>query len=218
MRYAGVYGFTQLASILLNTDLNNMVENETINRFERIHDDIMHADPGKSILSTQDPKIDTPLMTELKEESGSKKDTFGLMSELTGPTWGHLKYLAIVSGILDVDESTFNKIVFGNVDYSEDSEDSARYTAYQLSTEYGRWKNKIWPAMRDGRGMDLVRHWLGLYPRSWTKKGHEWLFGTKAERKAEKEELNPNQKAINILNMLDSGYSADEIKLRHWEG
>tara|TARA_R110002051_G_scaffold5586_4_gene28578 strand:- start:6701 stop:9520 length:2820 start_codon:yes stop_codon:yes gene_type:complete len=218
MRYAGVYGFTQLASILLNTDLNNMIENETINRFERVHDDIMNADPGKGILSTQDPEIDTPLITELKKESGGKKDTFGLMSELTGPTWGHLKYLGIVSGIINLDESTFNKIVFGNVDYSEDTEDSARYTAYQLSTEYGRWKNKIWPAMRDGRGMDLVRHWLGLYPRSWTKKGHEWLFGTKAERKAEKQELNPNQKAINVLNMLDSGYTADEIRLRHQEG
>ena len=66
--------------------------------------------------------------------------------------------------------------------------------------------------------MDLVRHWLGLYPRSWTKKGHEWLFGTKAERKEEKKELNPNQKAINILNMLSDGYDADEIRLRHWEG
>ena len=30
MRYAAVYGFTQLASIVLNTDLNNMIENETL--------------------------------------------------------------------------------------------------------------------------------------------------------------------------------------------
>ena len=218
MRYAAVYGFTQLASIVLNTDLNNMIENETISRVERIHSDLMNADPGKSILLDPDPEIDTPMITKLKEEALSKKDTFGLLAQVSGPTIGHLKYLSIVSGIINLDASTFNKVVFGNVDYSEDSEDSARYTAYQLSTEYGRWKNKIWPAVRDGRGMDLVRHWLGLYPRSWTKKGHEWLFGTKAERKEEKKELNPNQKAINILNMLSDGYDADEIRLRHWEG
>ena len=218
MRYAGLYGFTQLASILLNTDLNNMIENETISRIHRIHDDIIHADPGNSILGGDhrpEGDVISPLLTEMDQET--KKATFGLLSEMTGATWGHLKYLSIVSGLIDVDDSTFNKIVFGNVDYSTDSEDSARYTAYQLSTEYGRWKNKIWPAIRDGRGMDLLRHYLALYPRGWTKKGHEMIFGTKAERKKEKEISDPNQKAINVLNMLRDGYSADEIRSRHWE-
>ena len=218
MRYAGVYGITQLASILLNTDLSNMIENETISRIQRIHDDIMHADPGNSILGGDhhpEGHVTSPLLIDM--DKGTKKATFGLLSEMTGATWGHLKYLSIVSGLIDVDDSTFNKIVFGNVDYSEDSEDSARYTAYQLSTEYGRWKNKIWPALRDGRGMDLLRHYLGLYPRRWTKKGHEMIFGTKAERKKQEQVKDPNQKAISVLNMLRDGYDAEDIMSSHWE-
>ena len=215
LRYAGVYGFTQLASIILNTDLNAIFENETISRIKRIHDDLGNIDPGWDILGSddvstkmEDGEIPFPLAAQAQAVK-PEKATFGLLSQVSGPFIGHLKYLTIASGIIDLDESTFNKVVFGNVDYSEDTEDSARYSAYQLSTEYGRWKNKIWPAVRDGRGMDIIRHYLNWYPRSWTKRGHEWIFGTPEPKK---QQADPNIQAVKVLNLIDEGYSSEEIR------
>jgi len=143
MRYAGLFGMIQLGSILLNVDLNNMLENETINRLYRIEKDIV-------------------------EEGSKEKATFGLLSEFTGPTIGHLKYWSITSGLTKLD-TPLKRRLLGNIDYTLDTEDSRRYTDYQYSTEYGRFRHKILPALRDGRGVDLLRHWLALYPSSWIK-------------------------------------------------
>tara|TARA_Y100000310_G_scaffold5975_1_gene6862 strand:+ start:2862 stop:5510 length:2649 start_codon:yes stop_codon:yes gene_type:complete len=154
MRYAGIYGLISLASVATNMDLHAVFENETVNRAKRTTDDIMHY-------------------------NSEDKATFGLLSEVSGSTIGHLKYAGIVSGIIKLDRSDIEKLLFGNVDYASGDEDIQRYTAYQYSTEYGRAVNKTWPAVRDGRGMDLVRHWLNLYPRNWTKWGHEKVFGKK---------------------------------------
>ena len=213
-RYAGVYGVLQLGSILLNTDLNNLFENETISRINRIHNDLTIG--GELELSdyiitdyssdTDNLRSKIKFPQDLMAGKGRDKSTFGLSAEVFGPTLGHIKYGLINSGIIDLDSSTFNKVVFGNVDYSDKDESTARYEAYQLSTEYGRFVNKTWPALRDGRGMDLVRHWLALYPRKWTKEYHESIFGKK-EDKMRLKGLKPEVKeAVNILDqMLESG-------------
>ena len=235
-RYAGVFGVIQLGSILLNTDLNNLFENETISRVRRVHDDLTiggeydiqdllnpdYRSMSDLTFSEQDEtKVDIPSDTPIRSiskagqvfpqdfiRSGRKKNTFGLTAEIFGPSLGHAKYGMIQSGLIDLDQSTFNKIVFGNVDYSKETEESARYTAYQYSTEYGRFINKTWPAVRDGRGMDLVRHWLGLYPRSWTKKYHESIFG-KPQSKLRLAGLAPEAKsAVGVLDqMLEYEYA-----------
>jgi len=147
MRYAGLFGMIQLGSILLNANLNNTLENESINRLARIEKDLTEFDDDE-------------------------KATFGLLSEFTGPTIGHLKYLSITSGLITLD-SPLKKIMLGNVDYTEDTEDSRRYTDYQYSTEYGRFKHKIYPALRDGRSIDLLRHYLAWYPSSWIKEARK---------------------------------------------
>ena len=38
------------------------------------------------------------------------------------------------------------------------------------------------PAIKDGRGVDMMRHWLAMYPRDWTKSYREKLFGKKRKR------------------------------------
>jgi len=149
MRYAGVFGLIQLGSILLNANLNNILENETLNRLGRIERDLL-------------------------EYGNEDRATFGLLSEFTGPTVGHLKYFSIMGGLVKLD-SPAKKILLGNVDYTEDTEDSRRYTDYQYSTEYGRIKHKIYPAIRDGRSIDLARHYLAWYPTTWIKKARERL-------------------------------------------
>ena len=52
------------------------------------------------------------------------------------------------------------------------------YAAYQWSTAWGVGKNKIAPAIKAGRGRDLITHWLKLYPNQYTKKAHEIIGST----------------------------------------
>ena len=156
MRYAGVFGLIQLGSVLLNANLNNILENETLNRLGRIERDLLEYD-------------------------NKDRATFGLLSEFTGPTIGHLKYFSIMSGLVKLDSPT-KKILLGNVDYTQDTEDSRRYTDYQYSTEFGRIKHKIYPAVRDGRSIDLVRHYLAWYPTTRIKKARKRLGLKKPSR------------------------------------
>ena len=149
LRYAGMFGLINLSSILLNVNFNNILENETLDRIGRIEKDIL-------------------------EHDSETKATFGLLSEFTGPTIGHLKYFSIAKGLVDMDDP-FTRIMLGNVDYTENTEDVLRYTDYQWSTEYGRLKNKILPAIRDGRGVDVLRHYLALYPSDWIKSARRSL-------------------------------------------
>jgi hypothetical protein len=156
MRYAGVFGLIQLGSILFNANFNNILENETLNRLSRIERDLV-------------------------EYGDEDRATFGLLSEFSGPTIGHLKYFSIMSGLTKLDSPTA-KILLGNVDYTQDTEESRRYTDYQYSTEYGRWQHKIKPALRDGRSIDLVRHYLAWYPTTWIKKSRERLGFKKSSK------------------------------------
>ena len=230
VRYGAVYSVTQLASVLLNLDLNNIFENETISRVKRLHDDLTvggkyeiqdlllpdYKSMGELSFEMMDQrdKLETTKPDKTKVvypqdfiKSGRKKSTFGLTAEVFGPTVGTMKWMGIKTGLIDLDESTFNNVVFGNVDYSKEGEDTARYEAYQYSTEYGRFMNKTWPAVRDGRGMDLVRHWLGLYPRQWTKKYNQMIFGR--QNKLRLKGLDPGAKAaVSVLDqMLEYEYT-----------
>ena len=154
MRYAGVSLGVAMASALTNIDFTNIIENETVERMHRVMDDLT--------------QFDNP-----------DKGTFGLMSEFTGPTLGTLKHLAVANEIIDIDHSDLNKILFGNVDFADDSDKlSTMYAAYQWSTAWGVGKNKIFPSIQAGRGRDLIMHWLKLYPNQYTKQAHEMIGST----------------------------------------
>ena len=173
MRYAGVSLGVALASALTNTDFTNIIENESVERIQRVMDDLT--------------QFDNP-----------DKGTFGLMSEFTGPTLGTLKHLAVANEIIDISHNDLNKILFGNVDFADDSDKlSTMYAAYQWSTVWGVGKNKIYPALKAGRGRDLITHWLKLYPNEYTKKAHEMIFGKKP-KKQKKEQTNVSR-ALAVL-------------------
>jgi len=61
--------------------------------------------------------------------------------------------------------------------------------------------------------MDLIRHWLGLYPRQWTKKYHESIFGKPDNTKKLKGLTSDQKVAVSILDeMLMYDYKgADKI-------
>ena len=136
----------------VNIDFTNIIENETVERFTRVLDD-------------------------MNEYDNPERGTFGLMSEFTGPTLGMLKYGAIMGGIIDIDHNELNQIIFGNVDFADPNDRQTElYSAYQYSTFWGTLKNKVIPALETGRGRDLVTHYLKLYPSTWTKKGHDMIY------------------------------------------
>tara|TARA_R100000808_G_scaffold25035_2_gene60706 strand:- start:1393 stop:4053 length:2661 start_codon:yes stop_codon:yes gene_type:complete len=178
-RYGTLYGLISLGSIVLNGNLHNIVENETLNRIKRIEADLLDIN---------------------KED----RATFGLLSQFTGPTVSHLKYLAITSGVIKLD-TDLQKQLFGNVNYREDNDpDILRYTDYQYSTEYGRFKHKIAPAIKDGRGMDLLRHYLSFYPTDWIKESRKMIgrnipYFKKRKKKGNITQDTKRQRALEVL-------------------
>tara|TARA_R110002126_G_scaffold291380_3_gene451918 strand:- start:5500 stop:8205 length:2706 start_codon:yes stop_codon:yes gene_type:complete len=161
-RQAGVLSLIQLASIVVNSDISNIFENETLQRLENVVKDITSYDDDE-------------------------KSTFGLMSEFTGPTIGQLKRGLIAQGIIDLDESTFNKIMFGNVNFGDKNDEKAvRLDKYKYGTFAGVTSNKILPTLQGGRGRDLFTHYLKLYPSETTKKYNKILFNRKDKVKKPK--------------------------------
>ena len=179
-RYAGIAGIVSLASILTNTDLFNIFEHDTVERVQRSIDD-------------------------LTEYDNPDKGTFGLLANFTGTNLGTLKHLMIAGGVIDVENNTLNKILFGNVNFAdEDDRHTEMYSAYQYSTFWGQWTNKIFPAIKTGRGRDLITHWLKLYPTKTTKKYHEMIFGkSKSKKKSRAKHMDPSLEAsLNLLQGL----------------
>ena len=173
MRYAIASGGVALASVLTNTDFSNVLENESVDRMKRVVDDLTQYD-------------------------NPDRGTFGLMGEFTGPTLGTIKHLMIANEIIDIDDNTLNKILFGNVDFADPNDSmSERFNAYQWSTFWGTTKNKIAPAIASGRGRDLLTHYLKLYPATWTKKGHEFI-GDKTGLWSKKSKNKQKKRATNV--------------------
>jgi hypothetical protein len=179
MRYAGMMSLIGLVSAGTNIDFTNILENETYERMSRVLDDLHQYD-------------------------NPEKGTFGLMSEFTGPTLGMLKYGGIMGGIIDIDNNDLNKIMFGNVDFSDPNDRQTElFNAYQYSTFWGTAKNKILPALESGRGRDLVTHYLKLYPSKWTKEGHEMIWGKRPSKKKAPKNPTDVDRALKVLDALD---------------
>ena len=138
-RYFALFTALQAGSIITNLNLNGLIPNETLERLKNIEDDFT-----------------VPL------DERSKEETYGLISEVSGPMVGSLKWALLYGGILNTEDSYLAKVILGNVDFTK--EPGSRLNWYQLSTEVGRWKSKTLPALQDGRGFDAFRHYLRMYP------------------------------------------------------
>ena len=179
-RYAGVAGVVSLISVLTNTNLFNILEHDTVERFQRVADD-------------------------LTEYDNPDRGTFGLLSEFTGTNLGTLKHLMITGGVIDIENSDLNKVLFGNVDFAdEDDRHTQMYNAYQYSTFWGTFANKLGPAIKSGRGRDLFTHWFKLYPNKTTKYFHEETVGKIWPKKKKKKSKQINKNLNTSLNLLRS--------------
>lgn len=138
-RYAGLFAALSIGSILTNLNLHRVIPNETLESLKQIEDNF--TTPG----SYEDEEV-----------------TFGLLSEFTGPTMGTLKFALTYGMAMNTDPSYLQEVLLGNIDYED--EEQNKYKWYQLATEVGRFMTKVKPAIEDGRGIDIFRHYFKLYP------------------------------------------------------
>ena len=154
-RYAGMYGFLQLASIALNTDFNNLFDFDMVNRTN---------DAIKNIYADDD----------------SDENLFGVLQSFTGVGTSKMFYAMQMAGLINTDRSRLERVLFGNIDYESDK--GKQLQRYQYGTLYGQIMNKYWPTIAAGRGGDVIRHMFYLYPAKWTKEWNEKIFGRKSKK------------------------------------
>jgi hypothetical protein len=144
LSFAGIWGATQALSIALNVDLNNIMENDTVERVKEIAEHL-----------TSDPDVE-----------GKKR---GLVSQFSGPIPSDIMFWLNVNALNNSDPTEFSEMLFGDVDY-DDPVNMQNARRYKISTEWGRWSNKIWPEISNGHGwQSMFRHVMAAYPRDWTK-------------------------------------------------
>jgi len=158
LRFAGVYGSVSLLSIMTNLDFANLLENDSV---EKIKD------------------LAEYLTEDEKELEGKKR---GLINDFTGPIVGDILYGMNMFQLTSMPDERWQKMLLGYIDYYDEGQvpdwvgpekkidtEEKRHMWNKLNTELARFVTKTWPAMRDGRGVDIFRHELGLYPRKWIK-------------------------------------------------
>ena len=148
LRLAGIYMTVGALSVMTNLDLTNTLENDTVERIKDLSD----------------------YLTSDEEELKDKKR--GLINDFTGPVVGDMLYGLNMMQLLKMPESSWAKMALGYIDYYEQEGFDQDQTIWEkkhfwnkVNVEVARWVNKNIPAIRDGRGVDIIRHELGWYPR-----------------------------------------------------
>ena len=162
LRFAGIYGSVGFLSLLTNLDLTNTLENDTVERVKHI--------------------VDYLTLPE-KELEGKYR---GLINDFTGPVVGDVMYAMNMFQLTSMPDERWQKMLLGYIDYYDEGHvpdwadpekkidtTEKRHMWNRLSTEFGRWMTKSGPALRDGRGFDILRHELGWYPSKELKEGRK---------------------------------------------
>jgi polyhydroxyalkanoate synthesis regulator phasin len=157
LRLAGIYMTVGALSVMTNLDFTNLLENDTV---ERVRD------------------LSEYLTSDEKELKDKKR---GLINDFTGPVVGDMLYALNMMQMYKMPEENWQKMLTGYIDYyEEEGFDNTKWSSFEdwqekrhfwnkMNVELARWMTKSLPAIRDGRGLDVVRHELGLYPRAHLK-------------------------------------------------
>ena len=162
-KYASFYAFIQLMSAMFNSDLNRLFENDTIDRIAELSREVSGPSP------------------EDLNANGTLKDSargyYGILGQVTGPLVDDLAFGMMATGLVNMPDDWFSRTIFGYDRLLEDSGADAKERAYwnRMGTAFGFFGNKVVPAMRDGRGLDIIAHSVGLWPSSWTKTSREYI-------------------------------------------
>ena len=187
-RYAGIYGAIQLGSALLNLELDNIAENDTIEKIKEI-------------------------VASITEYDKPDKITRGVIGGQIGPLADDVRYVMEMLGLKNADRSDWEQILMGNMNYAEqygNEKDKAFW--YKVGTMAGMAQSKLIPSFRDGRGWDVARHFFRAYPSKTTKKWHDATVGRAKRailgppRDIDKELLSLAEQAEEYGNRWSMGY------------
>ena len=169
MAFAGVYGLAHAMSLMFNSDLTHLIENDTVERMLNLIDYATEEDPE-----------------QLKYKRG-------IVNDFTGPIIQDVMFWGNVGGLYDMPDSEWGKMMFGYQDYydmSKDQQQRARWI--KISTELGKWKTKIFPALVEGRGLDsYMMQEFGLYPKAWTRRQRDEILTRSGELYEDISDANP---------------------------
>jgi len=181
LRFAGIYTAVQALSLATNLDLTNTLENDTVERLQDLAE----------YFTGDDEKL------ERKR---------GMVNDFSGPIVGDMLYALNMFQLYKMPDEEWAKMLTGYIDYygkgdvpdwvnpkkKIDTEEK-RNMWNRMNVELARWRTKNIPALRDGRGIDIIRHELGWYPRSELKEGRKTInkyakeyFGFKPFKKRKK--------------------------------
>ena len=151
LAFAGVYGASHALSLLFNSDFTHLMENDTISKVHNLIDYATEDDPEQ------------------------QQYMRGILNEFTGPIVQDLIFFGNVAGLYSMPEQEWAKMLIGYTDYYDMTEDQKQRAFWlKISTEFGKWKTKIAPALKEGQGVDSwMMQEFGLYPRSWTRSQRE---------------------------------------------
>jgi len=183
LRFAGIYTAVQALSLATNLDLTNTLENDTVERLQDLAE----------YFTGDDEKL------ERKR---------GMVNDFSGPIVGDMLYALNMFQLYKMPDNEWAKMLTGYIDYygkgdvpdwvdpkkKIDTEEK-RNMWNRMNVELARWRTKNIPALRDGRGIDIIRHELGWYPRSEIKEGRKTVnkyakkyFGVKPFKKRKKKD------------------------------
>ena len=135
--------------MLLNTDLNNIAENDSIEKMKEAYNSIVNFDD-------------------------SDKITRGVVGQMFGPMPDDLRYILEVTGLKSAERSDIEQILLGNQNYGEQyGDEKAKALWYKIGTTPGLIATKLYPSLMDGRGWDALRHLFKAYPTKTTRAANE---------------------------------------------
>jgi hypothetical protein len=156
LRFAGLYLTVEALSTILNLNFANLLENDTVEKTKDLYD--------YAFLPEED----------LEHKRGVIND-FAL-----GPWGGNLLYAANVAQLYDMPDDRWGQMLLGYIDYYEkgdipfgvkkdkgkvlEAEERSNTWQRLFGTTIGKSYTKLYPAIRDGRGMDFFRHLFAVYP------------------------------------------------------
>jgi len=191
LRFAGIYTAVQALSLTTNLDLTNTLENDTVERLQDLAE----------YFTGDDEKL------ERKR---------GMVNDFSGPIVGDMLYALNMFQLYKMPDNEWAKMLTGYIDYygkgdvpdwvnpkkKIDTEEK-RNMWNRMNVELARWRTKNIPALRDGRGIDIIRHELGWYPRSEIKEGRKTVnkyakkyFGVKPFKKKKKDNVDDNLRRL----------------------
>ena len=191
LRFAGIYTAVQALSLTTNLDLTNTLENDTVERLQDLAE----------YFTGDDEKL------ERKR---------GMVNDFSGPIVGDMLYALNMFQLYKMPDNEWAKMLTGYINYygkgdvpdwvnpkkKIDTEEK-RNMWNRMNVELARWRTKNIPALRDGRGIDIIRHELGWYPRSEIKEGRKTInkyskkyFGVKPFKKKKKDNVDDNLRRL----------------------